>query len=118
VDAEAARRTARLQAGYFLVTGIWALTSRRTFEAVTGPKADFWLVRTVGALTAAIGGGLAVAARRGRVAPELAGVAAASSLGLAAVDVVYTSARRISPVYLGDAALEAYLVWRWARASR
>jgi hypothetical protein len=48
----AARRPphALLQGGYFLFTGIWPLVSRRTFEAVTGPKKDFWLAQTVGVL--------------------------------------------------------------------
>jgi len=43
------------QGVYFLLTGIWPLLSMRTFEAVTGPKVDRWLVKTVGVLVAVIG---------------------------------------------------------------
>ena len=43
------------QGVYFLLTGIWPLLSMRTFEAVTGPKVDRRLVKTVGVLVAVIG---------------------------------------------------------------
>lgn len=33
----------RGQAAYYIVTGPWPLLSLRSFEAVTGPKADEWL---------------------------------------------------------------------------
>jgi hypothetical protein len=61
-----------LQGAYFLVTGIWPLLSRRSFERVTGPKADFWLAQTVGVLVVTIGAVLLVAERRQRVKPEVA----------------------------------------------
>jgi hypothetical protein len=104
------------QGAYFLVTGLWSIVSRPTFEAVTGPKEDYWLVRTVGVLTSAIGGSLITAARRDRVPAELAGLAAASALGLAAIDVYYVSVGRISRVYLADAAVELAIVSAWEHA--
>ena len=39
----------------------------RSFEAVTGPNRDEWLVKTVGALVGVLGGGLLWAGARGRV---------------------------------------------------
>ena len=57
------RDVARVQAGYYLLTGIWPLLSRGTFEAITGRKQDFWLVQTVGALVGVTGAALAAAAR-------------------------------------------------------
>ena len=109
---------ARHQALYYGATGVWPLVAMRGFEAVTGPKTDRWLVRTVGALVAATGLGLAVAAHRGRVAPELALVAAGQAAALAAVDVVYVAGGRIRPVYLLEAAAEVALVVAWARLWR
>ena len=53
----------------------------RTFEAVTGPKTDLWLVKTVGVLVAVIGAVLATAGLRGRVPPELALLGAGGALG-------------------------------------
>jgi hypothetical protein len=33
---------------FYLLTGIWPLVSTNTFQKVTGPKQDLWLVRTAG----------------------------------------------------------------------
>ena len=71
-ETDVSRRTATLQAAYFLVSGLWPIVSRPTFEAVTGPKTDYWLVRTVGGLACVIGTTLGVASYRNRVSRELA----------------------------------------------
>jgi hypothetical protein len=89
--------------------------SIRSFEAVTGPKVDRWLVKTVGALVAVIGAGLALASRRRQLAPEIVIVATGSAAALATIDTVYVAKRRISPVYLLDALTETALVAGWAR---
>jgi hypothetical protein len=107
-------RLARLQAIFYVATGIWPFVSMRSFEAVTGPKADRWLVKTVGALVAVIGCALGLASRR-RLAPEIVLVAAGSAAALATIDTVYVARRRISPVYLLDAVTEIALVAAWAR---
>jgi hypothetical protein len=52
---------------YFFVMGIWPLFSMRTFEAVTGPKTDRWLVKTMGVLIAVIGAVLVLAGIRGHI---------------------------------------------------
>ena len=110
---------AALQAVYFVSTGLWPLLHRKSFERVTGPKADFWLAQTVGVTVAAIGVGLAQAAsRRRRVPPELRTVALASAAGLALVDCYFVARRRISPVYLLDAIAEAALIAGWAGSRR
>jgi hypothetical protein len=112
---EEAVRLARLQAIFYVVTGVWPFVSMRTFEAVTGPKVDRWLVKTVGALVAVIGCALALASRRRQLAPEVVLVAAGSAAALAAIDTVYVARRRISPVYLLDAAAEIALAAAWGR---
>jgi hypothetical protein len=106
---------ARLQAIFYIVTGVWPFVSIRSFEAVTGPKVDRWLVKTVGALVAVIGSALALASRRRQFAPEIVVVAAGSAAALATIDTVYVAKRRISPVYLLDAVAEIALVAGWAR---
>jgi hypothetical protein len=108
-------RLARLQAILYIVTGIWPLVSMRSFQAVTGPKVDRWLVKTVGVLVTVIGSALALASRRREFAPEIVLVAAGSAAALATIDVVYVARRRISPVYLLDAIAEIALVAGWAR---
>lgn len=101
---------------YYLATGVWALVSIRTFEAVTGPKTDRWLVKTVGVLVSVIGSVLILAGWRRRVEPEPALLAAGSAAGLAAIDTVYAMRGRISKVYLLDTVVEVALVAAWAAA--
>jgi hypothetical protein len=103
-----------VQAAYYVATGVWPLVSRRTFERITGPKTDFWLVQTVGVLVGSIGLGLAENLwRRRAVPPELRTIAVASAVGLALVDVIFVSRGRIRRVYLADAVAEAALVAAW-----
>lgn len=61
------------------------------FEALTGPKREWWLVQTVGALVTVIGGALLSAAWRRRTSPELLGVAAVEIglLGALATSITY-----------------------------
>src|SRR5262245_26510628 len=79
-----ARGVAGLQALYYLATGLWPLVHMDSFLAVTGPKTDLWLVRTVGALIAVIGASLAVSVAR-RLTPEAMVLAIASALALAGI---------------------------------
>jgi hypothetical protein len=101
------------QAFYFSLTGIWPLVSMATFEAVTGPKFDDWLVKTVGVLVSVIGGVLAVAGLRRAITLEILLLAVGSAVALAGIDVVYVAKRRISPVYLLDALAEVILIALW-----
>ncbi|MDQ3740803.1 MAG: hypothetical protein M3389_07650, partial [Actinomycetota bacterium] len=77
------RDVALAQGVYYGATALWPLVSRRTFEAVTGPKDDWWLVETVALLILPIGGALGAAGARDRVTPEiqLLGAGAAGLLG-------------------------------------
>ena len=106
-------RVARLQGAFFLAGGLWPLLHLRSFEAVTGPKVDGWLVKTVGALLSVVGLALLGAARQRRVTPELQAVGAGTAAALAAIDVVYVARRRISPVYLVDAVAQSAIVAAW-----
>jgi hypothetical protein len=111
------RRILIVQGGYYVATGVLPFISRRLFEALTGPKREWWLVQTVGALVTVIGGALLSAAGRRRVAPELLGIATGSAASLAAIDVVYVAKRRIAPTYLVDAAIQLSFVAALARRS-
>jgi hypothetical protein len=101
------RRLLALQAAYYGVTGLWPVVHLASFEAVTGPKADEWLVHTVGLLAVAIGAALAMAVARDRSrAPDSIVLAAGSALAFAAIDLWYGLSGRIPPIYLADAAVE------------
>jgi hypothetical protein len=99
------------QAGYYAVTGIWPLIHLPSFEAVTGPKTDDWLVHMVGLLAAAIGVPLGMAAMRDRCrVPEVVVLAVTSALAFAAIDLWYGITGRISRIYLADAVVQLGLI--------
>jgi hypothetical protein len=106
-------RVALIQGVFYLVTGLWAIIDIDSFQEVTGPKTDLWLVRTVGTLVTVIGVVLISAARRRRITNEMMVLAVGSALGLAAVDLIYALSGRISAIYLADAAAEIGLAVLW-----
>lgn len=96
-----------LQAGYYVLTGLWPVLHLPSFEAVTGPKIDDWLVRTVGLLAVAVGSAIGVAAVRRRPwSAEILTLAGGSAAAFAAIDFWYALGGRIPPVYLLDGVVE------------
>ena len=104
---------ARIQGIFYLGTGVWSLIDIDSFQAVTGPKTDLWLVRTVGVLVAVIGTVILMAARQHRLDQNVMLLAVGTALGLAAIDIGYVVSGTISPVYLGDAVVELGLAGLW-----
>ncbi len=98
------------QGVYYLLTGIWPLVSLTTFEAVSGPKTDDWLVRMVGLLAAVIGATLLLGIRRPAPRSEVIALALLSAASFAAIDLVYGLSGQIKSVYLADAAIEILLI--------
>ena len=99
-----------LQALYYLITGIWPMVSLRTFEAITGPKTDDWLVQMVGLLAFAIGATLLFSCVRRRPNREAFMLAILSAASFAAIDVIYALNDTISPIYLADAAVQLIII--------
>ena len=114
--ADAGRPLALAQGLYFAATGIWPLVHMRSFEAVTGPKADKWLVKTVGVLVSVIGGVLVSAAARRTLTADTAALAVGSAAALGAIDTIYAAKKRIPPIYLADAVVEGAIVTGWVAA--
>lgn len=102
-----------VQGAYFVLTGIWPLLHYPSFEKVTGPKTDVWLVKTVGALVSVIALLLLIAAIRKEVHISSVIVGMGSALTLLIVDIVYVSRKVIRPVYLADAGTEGVLLGIW-----
>jgi hypothetical protein len=105
---------ALVQGCYYASAGLWPLVSIDTFQMVTGPKNDLWLVRTVGMLVTIIGLVLLLAWWRRSVALETAVLATGSAAALAAIDVYYVARRLLSSIYLADALAEMALIAWWA----
>lgn len=105
------RRSAlRFQGWYYILTGAWPLLSRRSFEAVTGRKYDWWLVQMVGLLALTNGVVLATGASTERISTETLRLSLLSACSFAAIDVLYALKGRISKIYLADAVVEAVLI--------
>jgi len=110
------RDVAFSQGVYFLATGMWPLLHLESFESMTGPKADKWLVRTVGMLVGVTGAVLLRAAVRDRVTPEVSALGVASAASLGAVDTLYAIRGHVSRIYLADSAVHGAFVAGWAQA--
>jgi hypothetical protein len=106
------------QTVYYVVTGIWGLVHIRSFEWITGPKQDRWLVKTVSVLVVVIGWVIGRAGATSRITPETVTLATGAATGLTAIDVFYVSRCRISPVYLLDALANVVLIAGWFVAIR
>lgn len=104
---------ALVQGIYFFVTGVWPIFSIRTFQMVTGPKTDLWLVKTVGIILAVIGAVLVFAQVNAEINSSIILLAIGSALSLAIVEFVYVAKKVISPIYLGDAVIELVLIAWW-----
>jgi hypothetical protein len=105
----------RLQGSFNVVSGLWPLLHMRSFEAVTGEKTDKWLVRTVSGLLIAIGivQSLSPDNPQGLAQARRLGIGTAATL--TAIDLVYVAKRRISKIYLLDAAIELSWIRHWLR---
>jgi hypothetical protein len=108
---------AAAQGSYYIASGVWPLVHRRSFEAVTGRKSDWWLVVTVGSLVVSVGAALMAAQRYSHMQTETRILAMGSALSLAGVDLVYVAKRQIRPVYLADALAELALLAGWLRST-
>ena len=115
------RRVLALQGALYIITGLWPLVHLASFELVTGPKTDDWLVRTVGVLLAVIGAVFAAAAAQPAIDRLLGMLAIGVALALASVEISYVASGTIGAVYLIDAVIElvfaALLVFAAVRAA-
>ena len=102
-----------IQGWYFLLPSVWPLVHMPSFLAVTGPKTDLWLVRTVALLLISISLTLLTAAYRKEYLPALGVLAVTSAAGVAAIDLYYALNDRIWDTYLIDAAGEGLLILAW-----
>ena len=98
---------------YYFITGLWALLSMRTFEKVTGPKTDHWLVKTIGLMLVVIGLALITGGVRKTITPEMAVLGVGTAGALLGIDVFNVSIKKIPRIYLLDAVAELILIVGW-----
>jgi hypothetical protein len=102
-----------IQGFYFLLPSVWPLVHMPSFLAVTGPKTDLWLVRTVAILLTVISLTFLTAAYRKEYQPPIAVLALGSAAAMAGIDLYYALNDRIWDTYLIDAAGEILLLLGW-----
>ncbi len=105
--------SALTQGIFYILTGIWPIVSIESFQLVTGPKHDLWLVKTVGAILTVIGITLIIAAVRQESMVATAVLAIGSAVVLAGVDIIYFKKRIIAAIYLLDALAEFLFIAWW-----
>lgn len=107
---------AKVQGGYWAVTGIWPLVHMPSFLWVSGPKEDLWLVRTVGLLLTLIGVVLFSAAINKRITTEVKGLGIGGAAAMAFVDFFYAMHDVIWDIYMLDGVAELIVIaaWFWA----
>jgi hypothetical protein len=97
------------QAFYYLITGLWPVLHIKSFEKITGPKTDKWLVKMVGLLAAAVGVVIFVSDNKNDL-KLLGGLSAASFM---VIDFYYAAIGRISKVYWLDGIIQTAFFVYW-----
>ncbi|MFA6237979.1 MAG: hypothetical protein WC635_11665 [Bacteriovorax sp.] len=93
-----------IQAVYYLPTALWAMIHIRSFEKVTGPKSDRWLVYTVASLLVSSSLVFLYSGARSEPVPaETIILAVSNCLSLISIDVIFVFKKKISKVYVLDA---------------
>lgn len=104
---------AMVQGMYDLLGGLWPLLHLQSFEQVTGPKSDDWLVRSVAGILVVVGIGLLYDASHHRLAAGMRRTAAGISLVLALVALISSTAGWVSWLYFIDGLAHASFFLGW-----
>ena len=88
----------KFQGIYYVASGLWPLLHMRSFEAVTGPKRDKWLVNTVGALIVTIGSTILISAARERERDTAVNLGISAALALIGIDSIYSKRGTIKSI--------------------
>lgn len=106
------RYVARIHGTYFLVGGAWPLISLDTFEAVTGPKHDDWLVRSV-ALLLVVAGIILFTQPKRYIERSAVTLAIGTSFSLGCVAMISSAGGWISSVYFLDGTMHLLFAAAW-----
>jgi hypothetical protein len=101
------------QGTYTLITALWALIDIHSFMAVTGPKTDLWLVKTVAVLLIPISVSLILPAFFTSTIWQPLLVGLLSAIGLAIIDFYYSVNNTIDEIYMLDGILQCVFVIAW-----
>ena len=106
-----------VQATYVLITAVWPIVDIDSFMAVTGPKRDVWLVKTVGALLIPIALCLYTYLFL-KTDPKPAIVLGGfTALAFVCIDFYYALNDVIPDIYLADGIIELVFLMAWIYVS-
>lgn len=97
---------------YYLLTAVWPFVHLESFFAVTGPKTDIWLVKTVSLLLLPYAL-LIMYVTKVRYSPLITVAIMLGCIGLAGIDLYYYLKGVIRWVYLIDLILELIFIMYW-----
>lgn len=95
-----------IQGWFYILTGLWPLVHMKSFELVSGPKHDKWLVKCV-SLMILSSGIIFISYPESKVTATLALLNALTLLG---IDTYYVAKKVIWKTYLFDGVIEAGFV--------
>lgn len=91
---------------FYVVTGMWPVVHLKSFEFISGPKTDKWLVKTLGLMITCSGVVFLVYSDHEATST----LALMNASVLAGIDIYYSYTRVIRKIYLLDAVVELIFI--------
>ena len=113
MKAKTVRWIVGVQGVHYILTGLWPILHAPSFEAVMGPRPDWWTVKMFGALTAALGLVLVDAWRRAVIRHECVLFSIVGALVFAVSDAVLIIEKTAGLIYLTDLFVNAIVLASW-----
>ena len=101
------------QGVFYVLTGLWPIVHRKSFEKVMGRKSEGSLAQTMGGMIAAVGAALIVGSLDDRPSRSLKWLGMGSAIALGLADLVFATRGKTSRVYFADAAAEGAALAGW-----
>ena len=98
---------------YIFITAVWPLVHIESFVAITGPKTDIWLVKTVGSLLIPISLTMVIHLKTMGDTGPLIVLGGTTAIAFICIDVYYALNNTISDIYLADAVIELFFLIGW-----
>lgn len=101
---------------YYFLSGIWPVVHINSFMAVTGPKTDLWLVKTLGGIIAVCGIWFFIVAYYKKIGFRVTFLGVALASAFAFSDFYFSLTNQISIVYMIDGLAQVMLIIGWLLA--
>jgi len=103
-----------VQGAYTFITAVWPLIDIDSFMAVTGPKHDIWLVKTVGALLIPVSVCMLMNVFVETDRKTIIVLSLATAGAFVCIDFYYALNDVISAIYMADGVLQILFILGWS----